>query len=107
VVFIGEKVVHAVGEYLKARNSGDSDSLWLFPGRSGKPLHRSVINKVFAVYSDIITPHSLRHFFCSNALEKGYSIHEVASQAGHSNIHTTMRYTNPARAAMKAKADKL
>jgi hypothetical protein len=36
-------------------------------------------------------------YFCSNAIEKGMSIHEVANQAGESNIHTTMLYTNPTK----------
>ncbi|MXQ52485.1 tyrosine-type recombinase/integrase [Shimazuella alba] len=26
-----------------------------------------------------VSPHGLRHFFCSNALEKGLNVHEVAS----------------------------
>ena len=105
VVFIGDKVVNAVRDYLKVR---DSDSHLLFPGRSGKtPLHRSVVNKLFDKYSDVITPHKLRHFYCSTAEERGYSLSELANQAGHSNIHTTMRYTNPKRSAMKEKANKL
>ena len=52
-------------------------------------------------------PHTLRHFFCSNALESGYDINEVANQAGHSNIHTTLLYTNPTREKMKEKANRL
>lgn len=104
VVFIGDKVINAVKEYLKEVNP---DSNLLFPGRAGKPLDRSVANKLCNHFSEIITPHGLRHFYCSNALEKGYSYHEVAHQAGHSNIHTTLRYTNPTGAAMKDKANKL
>ncbi|WP_372508736.1 tyrosine-type recombinase/integrase [Pseudalkalibacillus decolorationis] len=59
--------------------------------------------KFFAKYSEAariqppISPHDLRHFFCSNALEKGLNVHEVAAIAGHSNIHTTLLYTNPSR----------
>jgi site-specific recombinase XerD len=103
VVFIGDKVIHAVKEYLKER---EADGGLLFPGRNGG-LDRSAANKLCNRFSDKITPHKLRHFFCSNALEKGYSFHEVANQAGHSNIHTTLRYTNPTSAAMKDKANKL
>ena len=44
------------------------------------------MNRLFNTYSAKIridiTPHVLRHFFCSNAIEKGMSIHEVANQAG-------------------------
>jgi len=104
VVFIGDKIVHAVKEYLKEL---DPVGVWMFPGRGGDPLHRSAMNKLCNRFSDNITPHMLRHFFCSNALEKGYSYHEVANQAGHSNIHTTLRYTNPSSEAMKEKANKL
>ena len=104
IVFIGDKVVNSVKDYLKVR---DSDSLLLFPGRYGKPLHRSVVNKIFNKYSATITPHKLRHFYCSTAHEKNYSLTEIANQAGHSNLHTTMRYTNPKRAAMKEKANRL
>jgi site-specific recombinase XerD len=105
LVFIGDKVVHAVKEYLKVREPGGSK--WLFPGRYGKHLTRTVVNKIFNEFSTAITPHKLRHFYCSNAHEKDYSLTEIANQAGHSNIHTTMRYTNPKRKAMKDKADKL
>lgn len=62
---------------------------------------------MFKKYSDKITPHTLRHFYCSNALESGYSVHEVANQAGHSNIHTTLLYTNPTKEKMKDKAELL
>lgn len=50
---------------------------------------------MFNRYSNIITLHKLRHFFCANALENDFSIHEVAYLPGHSNIHTTLRYINP------------
>lgn len=104
VVYVGDKIINAVREYLKDLGT---DSRLLFPGRAGEPLNRSVVNKLCNRFSDVITPHALRHFFCSNALEKGYSFHEVAHQAGHSNIHTTLRYANPSSTAMKEKANKL
>ena len=104
VVFIGDKVVNAVKEYLREM---EPDAGLLFPGRDANPLNRTVVNKLCNQFSEIVTPHKLRHFFCSNALEKGYSFHEVASQAGHSNIHTTLRYSNPNSEAMKEKANKL
>jgi integrase/recombinase XerD len=56
----------------------------------------------------MITPHQLRHFFCTNAIEKGFSIHEVANQAGHSNVHTTtLIYTNPNQFQLKNKMELL
>ena len=46
---------------------------------------------------------SYLNFFCSNAIEKGMSIHEVANQAGHSNIHSTILFTNPSKKEMLEK----
>lgn len=105
VVFIGDKVVKAIKEYLQ--NRPDTDSPYLFLSRRGGALSRSQVNRIFNAYSDTITPHTLRHFFCSTAIEAGYSINEVANQAGHSNIHTTLLYTNPTREKMKEKANLL
>lgn len=52
-------------------------------------------------------PHTLRHFFCSKALESSYDIDEVANQKDHSNIHMTLLYTNSTREKMKEKANRL
>lgn len=104
LVYINDKIVYALREYLKERNS---DSPFFFVSRQSEKLTASRINQIFNQYSDVITPKSLRHFFCSNALENGYSIHEVANQAGHSNVQTTLIYANPTAQAMKDKANKL
>ena len=85
----------------------DSDSPYLFVSRQSGKLNPSRINQIFNQYSDVITPKTLRHYFCSNALESGYSIHEVANQAGHSNVQTTLIYSNPTAKEMKEKANQL
>lgn len=104
IVYLNDKCIGAINEYLKERNS---DSEYLFVSNRDNKVDRTVINRVFNKYSDKITPHSLRHFFCTRAIESGYSIHEVASFAGHSNIHTTLIYTNPTKEEMKRKANLL
>ena len=104
IVYINDKAVHAIREYLKER---DSDSPYLFVSRQSEKLTPSRINQIFNKYSDTITPKTLRHYFCSNALENGYSIHEVANQAGHSNVQTTLIYSNPTAKEMKDKANRL
>lgn len=83
LVYLNDKTVHTIREYLKVR---DSDSPYLFVSRQREKLNPSRINQIFNQYSDTITPKTLRHYFCSYALENGYSIHEVANQAGHSNV---------------------
>ncbi len=105
IVYIGDKVINAVREYLKERP--DTGSPYLFISRQGERLTRGQVNRIFRTYSKEIKPHTLRHFFCSIAIESGYSINEVANQAGHSNVHTTLLYTNPTREKMKEKANLL
>ena len=104
-VYMNDKVVNSIKEYLKDRKETDLD--YLFISNKGNKLDRTVINKMFNKYSDTITPHQLRHSFCTNALENNFSIHEVAYLAGHSNIHTTLRYTNPNENEMKDKMNRL
>lgn len=104
LVYINDRIAAAIREYLKERNA---DSPYLFASRQCAKLSASRINQIFNKYSDTITPKTLRHFFCSNALENGYSIHEVANQAGHSNVQTTLIYSNPSAKQMKEKANKL
>lgn len=104
LVYINDKIVHAIREYLKVRQS---DSPYLFVSRQSGKLNPSRINQIFNQYSDVITPKTLRHYFCSHALESGYAIHEVANQAGHSNVQTTLIYSNPTAKEMKDKANRL
>ncbi len=105
IIYMNDKVVNAIKEYMKDRKETDLD--YLFISNKGNKLDRTVINKMFNKYSDTITPHQLRHFFCTNALENDFSIHEVAYLAGHSNIHTTLLYTNPNENEMKEKMNRL
>ena len=104
LVYLNDKTVHALREYLKERKSNSS---YFFVSRQSEKLTPSRINQIFNKYSDNISPKTLRHFFCSHALESGYSIHEVSNQAGHSSVQVTMLYANPTAQAMKDKANKL
>ncbi|MEK4207150.1 tyrosine-type recombinase/integrase [Paenibacillus sp. FSL R10-2788] len=110
-VIISSKAKTALQSWIKERTDKGIDSEYLFVSNRGSKIDRTVINKLFKQYSALIgkdiTPHDLRHFFCSHALENDMSVHEVANQAGHSNIHTTLLYTNPTRDKMLAKMDRL
>lgn len=102
---INEKVSIALLEYI---NNIKIDSEYLFSSNKSDKLDRTVVNRIFQTFSDKkITPHDLRHFFCTNALEKGFGIHEVASIAGHSNIQTTLLYTNPNKKKIQSKMELL
>lgn len=104
-VDLNDTVVHALRTYLKERP--DTESSFIFISRQGENPSRQRMNQVIRKYSDHLTPHDLRHFFCSRALECDMNIAEVASQAGHSNVRTTLRYTHPTVKVMKEKMNRM
>jgi len=108
-VLLNTKIINALRDYIKTRSrfSKSASSKFLFVSMKNENLNRTVVNRIFKRYSAKITPHQLRHFFCTNAIEKGLSIHEVANQAGHSNINTTLLYTNPDKDKLKRKMELL
>jgi integrase/recombinase XerD len=100
-VFMNDKVKTALQSWLKEREKQGIENEYIFVSNRNKKMDRTTVNKLFNEYSEKlgkeITPHDLRHFFCSHAIKSGLSVHEVANQAGHSNIHTTLLYTNPSK----------
>jgi site-specific recombinase XerD len=110
-VFMNDKVRTALQSWLKERNEKGIDSEYIFVSNRNKRLDRTTVNKIFKEFAQKIgkeiTPHDLRHFFCSHALDVGMSVHEVANQAGHSNIHTTLLYTNPSKNELIEKMNQL
>ena len=113
-VLLNIKVVNAIKDYMKVRKEHKyANSPYLFISNKGERLSRITANDVFTQYSQkagleqTLSPHDMRHHFCSNALENGFDVHEVASIAGHSNIHTTLLYTNPTRQKMLDKLNRL
>lgn len=104
IVYINTKIAEALRAYIKVRRN---DGEFLFVSRESENLSRSVVNREFKKYSKVITPHLLRHYYCSHALDMGYSIADVAYQAGHRDTRTTLLYTNPSRAKLKEMAELL
>ena len=54
-----------------------------------------------------ISPHSLRHTFCTLALQAGADLATVQALAGHSNISTTSRYLHTSEELMEKAIDRL
>lgn len=113
-VLLNGKVVNAIKDYLKVRKEHKhANSPYLFISNKGGQMSRITANDIFTQYSEkagfdkTLSPHDLRHFWCSHALENGFDVHEVANMAGHSNIQTTLLYTNPTRQKMLEKLNKL
>lgn len=95
IAYMSDKLVNALTEYERQYQT----TVYLFESRLGNKLDRTCVNRVFNRHSDVITPHQLRHYFCTQAIkpESGMSVNEVAALAGHTNIHTTLRYMNPTK----------
>lgn len=83
----------------------------LFPNRYGEPITPRGVYDVVAKYAykaklKDITPHTLRHTFCKNAVDVGVSIERVAMMAGHSSLDVTKRYTVPSMEDLEKDAEK-
>ena len=107
VVFINDKIVNAISEYLAVRDD-TSSSPYVFISHQGSKLARSGVNRILRKVSSTIHPHLLRHFYCSQTQKKaGFSLAETANQAGHSNPITTLGYTHLDASEMKEKVNRL
>lgn len=101
-VIINDIMYDAIKKYLEIREKMNTDNPYLFVGQKNvnnkKPLNRNFCNRLIDKYKDLcksvkLHPHKLRAFFCTNALHNaGYSIEQVANQAGHSSLNTTRVY---------------
>jgi integrase/recombinase XerC len=71
----------------------------LFPGKKGALSSRSLWNIVdkyaYQARLEDVSPHTLRHTFCKNAVDMGISLEKVAMIAGHSSLDVTKIYIVP------------
>lgn len=84
----------------------------LFPNRYGRPISTRGVFKMVANYAyqaklEEVTPHTLRHTFCKNAIDRGIPIDQVAMMAGHSSLDVTKRYTVPSEADLQNAVERL
>ena len=101
-VIINDIMFKAIEEYLEERKKLNINGPYLFAGKKtnfyqGKPLNRNFVNRILDKYCKLVNlnnihPHSLRSYFCTRASKAGYTLLQIASQAGHSSINTTRRY---------------
>lgn len=79
-----------------------SPKTWLFEGRTGRPLSKSVIQRACARarlragISKHVTPHVLRHSFATHLLVAGTDISTVQLLLGHAELSSTGIYLHVA-----------
>jgi len=115
---LGARAHDVLNAYLEAREDGPD--AWadrpLFPSRRKTALTPAAVRTYTrAIAKDKrlegklagLTPHVLRHTFCTRLVELGADLSSVQSLARHKSPQTTMRYTKPSLERMKDAADLL
>ncbi len=95
-VFLNDRCLAAVKQYLSRRDD-DYPALFVTTGVARR-LARDDMSKYFAelrIRAQIdkrLTPHLLRHTYCTNLLHHGADITFIKELAGHRDIQTTAKY---------------
>lgn len=94
-IYINETVKNYINIYLSKNYKDKSNSDKLFVNTSASALRKSLIRaatKANLPYASSISPHWLRVFCATNAVEHGVDLGTVRDVLGHSNIAITSRY---------------
>lgn len=116
-VIINNLMYDALTEYLQERKNVNTQNPYLFISQKTKsnlnPINRNFCNRLLNKYKELckiakLHPHLLRAFFCENALRNaGYTLDQVANQAGHNSLNTTKLYLGTNREDFLSLANKL
>lgn len=96
-IFFSPECLEWIGRYLAARPD-QNEALFVTSGAQPRRLQRGDIPRFFkslaraAGIEKHLTPHLLRHTFCTNLRNNGADISLIKELAGHSDIETTARY---------------
>ena len=88
-----------------------SASLWV--GKQGALTHRSSVMRILSKYAfraqlDSVSPHTLRHTFATLYLQANPDdLRGLAALLGHSDLNTVMIYTEPTRADMANRVERM
>ncbi|NIK77519.1 integrase/recombinase XerD [Paenibacillus castaneae] len=111
IIPIGRQAAEVMTDYLQSgrdellshRDAGSA----LFLNHLGTRLTRQGFWKTIKKYAkeagieQEITPHTLRHSVAAHLLENGADIHAVQEMLGHSDISTTLKYTQVSKTRLK------
>jgi len=96
-VFFNDETLIWINKYLAFRTD-NNPALFVTSGDNPRRLRRGDIPRFFktlgklAGIEKVVTPHLLRHTFCTNLRNNGADISLIKELAGHQDIQTTVRY---------------
>ena len=92
-VYLTERVVEAIEQYLEVRGPALSDHLFIY---RHKPLSKDLVRgRLKAARERLgfkVTPHMFRHTFGTQLVNAGANITTIQALLGHSRLNTTMTY---------------
>ena len=110
-IYIPKKLVNETKKWLKEI---DKDSGYLFVNKKGNRITTRGIAlklkscaKKYGIDINVVYPHSFRHRFAKNFLEKFNDISLLADLMGHDSIETTRIYLRRTTTEQKAIVDKI
>lgn len=108
IVYLGSHAILHLNKYLRFRkNKFGQLKENVFVNSNGKKLTRKGIYYIIkkrakkAGFLDFISPHTLRHSFATEMLDRGADIKSVQDLLGHKNISTTQIYTHTSKEKLK------
>lgn len=106
LVPVGPPAIAAVEAWLTKRSEMARDSVTLFVGERGKPIHVRRIQLLVRKYGILgagrgdLHPHALRHSCATHMLDGGANLRAIQEFLGHASLSTTQRYTHVSLAGM-------
>jgi integrase/recombinase XerD len=96
-VEIEKELIDSLKEWLRLRGEKEKTRRVFISQKKG-PLTSNAVQRMFSklgyeINIKGLTPHVLRHTFCHDLAEKGFSLSLIAALAGHSDLNTTRIYT--------------